>query len=190
MHPGAAVLAEVGHVTIAGARLDLQVSSLWHHLDRSVDADTARSRPASEQSEMVLGLAESRLAGGLRKAVLAAIGAAEAANKARNHIVHQDCVLQGHGRFDAVLHAEPESPEHDVDQLYWTRRSALESAAWYRGFSDSTAVVEAQTVAELKAVERQLVAATELIRWLTGCVASSREVGIPVGYVHPDRPAQ
>lgn len=87
MYPGAAVLAEVGRVTIAGARLDLQMGFLWHHLDRSVDADAARAKPASRQSEMVLRLADSQLEGEMRKAVLAAVGDAEAARKARNYIV-------------------------------------------------------------------------------------------------------
>lgn len=79
------------------------------------------------------------------------------------------------------------NPEDHANQPYPTRRTSIESAAWYRVPSDSTAVVEAQTIDELKAVERHLVTATELIMWLTARVASSREVGIPVGYVHPER---
>ncbi|MDQ6947404.1 MAG: hypothetical protein M3256_14325 [Actinomycetota bacterium] len=47
MYPGTAVLAEVGRVAIAGARLDLQAGLLWHHLDRDVPFETSRWKPGS-----------------------------------------------------------------------------------------------------------------------------------------------
>lgn len=95
VYPGPEVLLEVGRVTIAGSRLDVQMGLLWHHLDRSVDPEVTRKAPGAKQCEQVRRLAQTRLAGDLRADVLAALEAAEASRARRNEIVHQDWLLRG-----------------------------------------------------------------------------------------------
>ena len=65
VYPGSEVLLEVGRVTIAGSRLDVQMGLLWHHLDRSVDPEVTRKAPGAKQCEQVRRLAQTRLAGDL-----------------------------------------------------------------------------------------------------------------------------
>jgi hypothetical protein len=36
MYPGPEILMQVGRIAIAGARLDVEMGELWHHLDRAV----------------------------------------------------------------------------------------------------------------------------------------------------------
>ncbi len=86
---------QVGRVAIAGARLDLQVGLLWHHLERGVPFETSRSKPGSVQREKVTRLAAQRLSGDLQQAVLAAVSSVEAAQSQRNEVIHQDWVLRG-----------------------------------------------------------------------------------------------
>ena len=95
MYPGPDVLEEVGRVTIAGSRLDIQMGMLWHHLDRSTDLDHARRSPGALQSRSVRRLAKSRLVGDMRREALAAVDAADLARARRNEIVHQDWLLRG-----------------------------------------------------------------------------------------------
>ena len=63
MYPGADLLQEVGRVTIAGSRLDVQIGLLWHHLDRSVDLEVSRKAQGAKQCERVRRLADERLTG-------------------------------------------------------------------------------------------------------------------------------
>jgi hypothetical protein len=65
VYPGSDLLEEVGRVTIAGSRLDLQLGQLWHHLDRAASFETARSKPGAQQSEKVRRLVDERLVGDL-----------------------------------------------------------------------------------------------------------------------------
>jgi hypothetical protein len=95
VYPGPEVLQEVGRVTIAGSRLDIQIGMLWHHLDRTIDINDARRAYGAEQCRRVRNLARSRLTGEMQDQVLAAVDMADAARKKRNEIVHQDWLLRG-----------------------------------------------------------------------------------------------
>jgi hypothetical protein len=66
----------------------------------------------------------------------------------------------------------------------WERESRT-SKDWQRVPSRSVDVVPAQTLDELREVERELASATNLVSAVTFRVASSRETGSPPGYVHP-----
>lgn len=65
----------------------------------------------------------------------------------------------------------------------WERESKA-SQEWQRVPSQSVDVVPAQTLDDLRKVERELSTATDLVSALTFQVASSRETGSPPGYVH------
>lgn len=93
MYPGSYLLEEVGRVTIAGSRLDLQLGQLWHHLDRTVSFETARSKPGAQQIEKIRRLVHERLVGDLAVEAEAALDAAGEARAHRNDVVHQDWVL-------------------------------------------------------------------------------------------------
>ncbi len=88
MYPVPDVLQEVGRVTIAGSRLDVQMGMLWHHLDRRVKLEDSRRAPGAEQCKRIRRLAAERLTGDLFEEVVAAVAAAEAARVRRNEIVH------------------------------------------------------------------------------------------------------
>lgn len=184
MYPGPELLQEVGRVTIAGSRLDLQMGSLWHHLDRSVDPQVARAAPGARQCEQVRRLAHARLAGDMQVDVLAAVAAAESGRRKRNEIIHQDWLLRGHDAMRPV--AELDQVEPDELPLYlenWERESKA-SQDWQRVPARTLHVLPAQAVEELRQVERHLAVVTQLVSGLTFRVASSRETGRPPGYVH------
>ena len=65
----------------------------------------------------------------------------------------------------------------------WERESKA-SQDWRRVPSKSTDVISAQTVEELRLIERELAEVTTVVCRLTFRVASSRETGRPRGYVH------
>lgn len=48
MYPGPDLLQEIGRVTIAESRLDVQMGMLWHHLDQSVKLEDSRRAPGAE----------------------------------------------------------------------------------------------------------------------------------------------
>jgi hypothetical protein len=186
VYPGPDVLQEVGRVTIAGSRLDVQVGMLWHHLDRSTELEECRRVSGREQCSRVRRLAEERLAGHLREQVLAAVAAAEAARERRNEIVHQDWLLRGRDAMRPISDLAGIDPEHFGAYLEEWERESRTSEDWQRIPSRSVDVIPAQTVDELRKVERELAAATEGVSVLTFRVASSRDSGRPPGYVHPD----
>jgi hypothetical protein len=184
MYPELDVLAEVGRVTIAGSRLDIRMGILWHHLDRDVDLDRARRSPGSEQCRSVRRLAEARLVGVMREQVLAAVDAAEAARLKRNEIVHQDWLLRGPDATRPVSELARIDPADVPKYLEEWERESKASQDWRRVPSKSTDVVPAQTVEDLRSVERELAEVTTVVSGLTFDVASSRESGHPPGYVH------
>ena len=95
MYPAEELLQEVGRVTIAGSRLDVQMSFLWWHLDpKQVDQVRARRASGSAQSKAVRQLTVARLTGALREAVLVALEEADRTRELRNEVVHQDWVLR------------------------------------------------------------------------------------------------
>ena len=51
VYPSAAVLAEVGRVTIAGFRLDLWMGFLWAHQDRDAEESKVRWEPANSAGQ-------------------------------------------------------------------------------------------------------------------------------------------
>ncbi len=172
-------------MTIAGSRLDIQMGLLWRHLDTAADWEACRRAPGAKQTEQVRRLAEERLTGQLRNEVLAAADDAEAARLRRNEIVHQDWVLRGTDAMRSVAEIAEVPPEDMPAYLEeWERESKL-SPNWQKVPRDSLAVVPAQTLDELRRIERALAAATDVVNWLTFKVASSRETGKPPGYLHP-----
>lgn len=185
MYPGPDVLEEVGRVTIAGSRLDIQMGILWHHLDRSVELDRARSESGSKQCQHIHRLAIEKLTGELREQVLAVTEMAEVARRARNDVVHQDWLLRGLDGMRTITElalVEPADLPKYLDE--WERESKA-SQQWQRVPPRSTEVAPAQTLVDLRRTERALAKATNAASALTFRVASSRETGSPPGYVHP-----
>lgn len=185
MYPGEDVLLEVGRVTIAGSRLDIQMGFLWHHLDRSKDVEKCRRASGSQQCSAIRRAADERLRGDMHADVLAAVEAAENARQARNEVVHQDWIIRSRAGMRPVseIAAVPLADRAHY-QEEWDRQS-LPSQDWLRVPRDSIEVVQAQALDELKSVERALSVATDRVQELTFRVASSRECGMPEGYVHP-----
>jgi hypothetical protein len=184
MYPGPDVLQEVGRVTIAGSRLDIQMGMLWHHLDRTTDLNDARRGSGAEQCRRVRNLAQSRLIGEMREQVLAAVDAADAARAKRNEIVHQDWLLRGPDAMRPIAELARVDPADMPKYLEEWERESKTSQDWQRVPSKSTDVVSAQTLEELRGVERELAEVTTVVSGLTFRVASSRETGRPPGYVH------
>jgi len=185
VYPGPEVLLEVGRVTIAGSRLDVQMGLLWHHLDRSVDPEVPRKAPGAKQREQVRRLAQTRLAGDLQADVLAALEAAEASRARRNEIVHQDWLLCGRDAMRPVAELGLIDAEDLPAYLEEWERESKTSQTWQRVPARSRDVLPAQTFEELRRVERKIATATVLVSELTFRVASSRETGSPPGYLHP-----
>lgn len=132
MYPGHEVLEEVGRVTIAGSRLDLQMGELWHHLHRSVSFETTCSKPGSEHSKKIRRLTGERLVGDLAIEAEAALDSADRGRTHRNEIVHQDWVLHGREAMRPVsdyLALEPDEQASCVDAR---RREAKTSENWQR----------------------------------------------------------
>lgn len=185
MYPAVEVLQEVGRVTVAGSRLDVQLGSLWWHLDpQQIDPDEARRASGATQTKAVRTLAQRRLVGALQDGVLAALVEAEQVRKSRNDAVPQDWVLRGPDGMRPV--ADITSVERAdlpacLDQ--WDRE-AVASSGWLRQPARSTDLTQPQQLEELRRVERRPAAGTQVVEGLIYVVASSREVGKPPGYVH------
>jgi hypothetical protein len=116
--------------------------------------------------------------------VLAAVDMADAARKKRNEIVHQDWLLRGPDAMRPVADLARVDPADLPRYLEAWERESKTSQDWQRVPSRSTDVVPAQTIEELGGLERQLAEVTTVVSGLTFRVASSRETGIPPGYVH------
>jgi hypothetical protein len=185
VYPGPDVLQEVGRVTIAGSRLDVQMGMLWHHLDRSVGLEVSRKSPGVNERKQVHRLARERLVGGLLTDVLGAVVAAEKARARRNEIIHQDWLLRGRDAMRSVSELNTIAPEDLPAYLEEWERESKTSQDWQRVPARSIDVASAQSLEQLRQVERELAAATDLVSALTFRVASSRETGSPPGWVHP-----
>ncbi|WP_270888932.1 hypothetical protein [Pedococcus sp. 5OH_020] len=183
MYPAPDVLEEVGRVTIAGSRLDIEMGMVWHHLDRTIDLNRARRTSGAAQCRHLRVLAETRLVGELRNQVLAVVDAAEGARRRRNEIVHQDWLLRGPDATRSVAELACVNPANMPKYLEEWGRDSRASQDWRRVPSDSTNVVEGQTVEELRDVERALAEVTTVVSGPTFAVASSRETGRPPGYI-------
>jgi hypothetical protein len=183
VYPAEDVLQEVGRVTIAGSRLDVQIGMLWHHLDRMVPLEKSRRTSGAEQCRQVRRLAVERLTGDMLEQVCAAVVAAEEARTRRNEIVHQDWLLRGHDAMRPVSELARITQEDLPAYLEEWERESRSSQDWQRVPSRSVDVVPAQTLDELREVERELASVTNLVSALTFRVASSRETGSPPGYI-------
>lgn len=184
-YPGKELLAEIGRVTIAGSRLDLQMGFLWYHLDHpNVDAVHARRSPGRKQEKEVRRLTSERLRGEMHDQVITAVEAAALARSQRNEVIHQDWVLRippsefvGKSLEDALPDLLP-----DRDEI---SRTFKDSPHWQRVPNDSIEVVSPPSLGDLQSIERALAAATNSIESLTFRVASSRDTGKPEGYIRP-----
>ncbi len=185
MYPGPEVLQEIGRITIAGSRLDIQMGHLWHHLDRSVPFEETRWKPGAEQAKKVRRLADTRLTGSMQTRVLAAVDAAEQARARRNEVVHQDWILRNRAATRPVSEWLAVASEDQAAYLEQWEREPMDSEEWQRVPRRGTNVDTAPELADLVAVERALSQATDEVTALTFGVASSRETGKPPGYVHP-----
>lgn len=185
MYPELEVLQEVGRVTIAGSRLDVQMGFLWWHLDpQHVDALEARRASGARQTKEVRKLAQRHLVGQLQDGVLAALVEAEQARELRNDVVHQDWVLRGRDGMRPVADiASIQAADLPAYLAEWDRE-AVASSGWLRLPARSTDLTTPQQLDELRHVERRLAAVTDVVGGLTFVVASSREVGRPPGFVH------
>lgn len=78
------------------------------------------------------------------------------------------------------------APQDQATYLEEWERESKASPDWQRVPPRSVDVLPAQTLDDLRGVERELAAVTGRVTRLTLRVASSRESGRPPGYVHPD----
>jgi hypothetical protein len=132
VYPSIEVLAELGRVTVAGSRLDLQMSFLWSHLDRDVDETKVRQVAGAVQHDQVCKLAKSRLHGDLQAVVLEVIEIADQARKRRNEVVHQDWVLRGLDAMRPVSDfAHLRGADLEAYRVEW-EREPRESDDWQR----------------------------------------------------------
>lgn len=141
-------------MTIAGSRLDLGMGFLWHHLDRAVDVERARRTPGAKLCDQVRRLAHERLQGSMRDDAIAAVERAEAVRAERNAIVHQDWVLRSGDAMRSVTELDQVTPEEWPEYLEQWERESKESPDWQRVPSRACDVVPAQTLDELRKVER------------------------------------
>lgn len=185
MYPGPDLLQEVGRVTIAGARLDVQMGMLWHHLDRSAILEATRRARGAQQCERIRCLAAERLTGDMLEHVVAVVLAAEGARARRNEIVHQDWLLRGPDAMPSPSDLARIAPGGLPAYMQELERESKASQDWQRVPSRSVDVVPAQTLDQLREVERELAVVTQRVSALTFRVASSRETGSPPGYVQP-----
>ena len=189
MYPGPEVLQEVGRITIAGSRLDIQMGHLWHHLDRTVPFEETRWKAGAVQSDKVRRLAETRLVGPLQAAVLSAVREVEEARDRRNDVVHQDWLLRSREA------TRPWSEIGRIDSEEWPayleawERESKDSKDWQQVPRRGIHVEDAPSLAELVAVERLLSVVTDRVLDLVFTVGSSRETGKPPGYVYPPEEA-
>lgn len=185
MYPALEVLEEVGRVTIAGSRLDVEVGQLWWNMDPdTVDAERARGEFGIKQSRAVRGLAAARLLGDLQTRVIQVADDADAVRRRRNDVVHQDWVLRGREGMRPVA----EIVGLDERELEEWRREPIPSLGWLRLPSRSLELGVAQTLDELRDVERHLAAVAARVVNLTFEVASARDTGCPAGYVRHEAP--
>jgi hypothetical protein len=184
VYPAQELLQEVGRVTIAGARLEVQMGALWWQLDKgSVDEITARKNSISRQVANVRRLAGIRLRGDLQARVQEAAAEAESASDLRNNVVHQDWVLRGPAAMRPVAELAGLNSQGDLDvYLEEWEREARTSPDWLRVLARSLALVPGQTLDELKSVERRLAAAADRVAALVFAVASARDTGHPTGW--------
>ncbi len=172
-------------MTIAGSRLDVWMGLLWHHLDRSVVVEYSRAAGGAEQCKRIQRLAAERLTGDMRREVQAVVQAAAAARARRNEVVHQDWLLRGGDAMRPVAEFAQIAPQDQAAYLEEWERESKASPDWQRVPARSVDVLPAQTLDDLRGVERELAAVTGRVTRLTFQVASSRESGRPPGYVHP-----
>ena len=133
MYPNEDVLLEIGRVTIAGSRLDVQMGFLWWHLDpQHVDPVKARRSGGGAQAREILRLASARLHGVLFEEVVQLVHDADAVRLLRNDVVHQDWVLRGHDAMRPVAEVAA-VPSHELQPYLdeWERQ-AVESSGWLR----------------------------------------------------------
>ncbi len=185
VYPALELLQEVGRVTIAGSRLEVQMGLLlWHLAKGSVDEITARKSSISKQAGNVRRLAGVRLCGDLQARVQEAGAEAESASDLRNNIVHQDWVLRGPDAMRPVAELAGLNSQDDLDvYLEEWEREAKASPDWLRMPARSLDLVPGQTLEELKSVEWRLTAAADRVTALTFAVTSARETGHPTGWV-------
>lgn len=185
MYPAEELLQEVGRVTIAGSRLDVQLSYLWWHLDpQHVDQARARRASGSAQSKAVRQLTGARLTGALGDAVLAALEEADDARELRNEVVHQDWVLRGPDALRTAAEVSSVATEDLSSYLDEWEREAVASEDWRRLPARAMALVPTQPLEDLRLVERRLAAVAARVQALVFAVASARDTGMPAGYVH------
>lgn len=185
MYPAEELLQEVGRVTIAGSRLDVQMSFLWWHLDpKHVDQVRARRASGGAQSKAVRQLTDTRLAGALREAVLEALEEADGARELRNEVVHQDWVLRGPDSMRTAAEVSSVASEDLSSYLDEWEREAVASEDWLRLPARAMDLITTQPLEDLRLVERRLAAVTARVQALVFAVASARDTGMPAGYVH------
>jgi hypothetical protein len=190
VYPAEELLQEVGRVTIAGSRLEIQLGRLWWHLDKdNVTEETTRKLGIDKQARAIRTLAHTNLWGDLQSAVIEAVETAQNAADRRNNIVHQDWVLRGRDAMRPVADMPDFTSYRELSRYVdqWERETR-DSPDWLRQPSKSFDLVRAQTLPELVKVERALAAATDRVTGLVFAVASARDTGRPAGWgaVAPD----
>jgi hypothetical protein len=154
MYPGPEILMEVGRIAIAGARLDVEMGELWHHLDRAVAYEDARSEFGSKQRREVDRLANERLFGELREKVLAVVQEAFRASQQRNEIIHQGWLLRGPDASRPWADWFALMPEERPAYLEEWDRESKDSPDWLRVPPKSIDVFPVQPLEGLRRIER------------------------------------
>jgi hypothetical protein len=161
------------------------MGELWHHLDRSVPFEEARSEFGRKQRSRVERLAKQRLFGDLREQALLVVKNAWEASDQRNAIIHQGWLLRGVDAMRSWAEWAALQPEERPVYLEEWDRESKDSRDWLRVPPKSIDVLPVQSLEELRRIERALASTTQRASELTFSVASSRECGSPPGYKHP-----
>lgn len=183
MYPGADVLEEVGRVTIAGARLDLQLAYICWHLDPHGEPfSDLRPMAGAKLSQRARRQAAEKLEGALLAEVVTALDDADVLRRERNEVIHQEWVLRG---SDAMVSAEEvlEMTEEELQTFMADfERRGTPSLDWLRLPARSTDLGPAHLVDDLRDLERRLGGLLGRLVHLVFKVASARETGSPPGY--------
>lgn len=177
---------EVGRVAVAAGRLDAALGALWWALAPDlVEETTARRAPAGRVRKEIRLLARQRLDAAHRDPLLRFIDEVEAAQTARNAVLHANWLLRGSDATRPVAEFLALDPEDRSDYLAQWERQPVTSDGWRRQPHDSTDLVRPHQLDELEQVERRLDTTVNLaVQWQFQ-IASMREANRPPGWRGP-----
>jgi len=195
-YPPKGILAEVGRVAIAGARLDYQLFQIWRHLDPDLhDAGkktaahrervvAARSRP-NQYQEVIKRRAREHLVEHWAAYVIGEVEAQDKLRVQRDSLIHQDWVFRGvYAPYTADFLGLDEEEQAALVEEH--ERATISAAGWLTlGKDEPDFLSEAQEIEQLIDTERSLRAMTDRLNACVHRVANLREQVWP-GWIGPD----